>query len=455
MTIKTKIWFDLYIYLYYNIINSNANRKFVLEDSMILNYKFENFMSFRENVEFSMMAPKSKVKNRFPNNFITSEAGIDLLKTAVIVGENAGGKSNFVTSLSYLQSFFLGTDTPRSYKNTININNSQNFCLKKNKTLQSFDIEVLLNANIIYLYHLEVDFTGIVKETFHIRNNPKNKYKEIFSLEREDYEIECKNEKNCADSNNCHPLADITYTLNAPDSNPEIEKTLGKAVNTDKVTGLTIIKLAMLGNEHAIALTNWIKNDLYPETNMINYDLYKSMRSEEDDLRILHDARYLEIFRMIDSSIIDVKIDAEKPFAKTTIVRKKKDGGTFARELAQDSSGVREFFAWAVQIFRVVYENKTVFADEMDRVLNPVLSDRVISFICGKSHYGQFIFTTHNVLHLDLKNYMKEQIYFITKDTETLDSELYSLADFPEIRYETTKIYEFYMKGILGGTAIE
>lgn len=211
----------------------------------------------------------------------------------------------------------------------------------------------------------------------------------------------------------------------------------------------------MLGNEHAITFTEWIKNDLCPETNIINYDIYKSVKNEEDDLRILNDPRYLDIFRMIDYSIIDFKVDEEKPFSKTIIIRQKKDGGTFSRELAQDSSGVREFFAWAIQIFKVVYENKIVFADEMDRVLNPVLSDRVISFICGKNHSGQFVFTTHNVLHLDLKNYMKEQIYFITKDIETLESELYSLADFPEIRYETTKIYEFYMKGILGGTAIE
>ena len=174
------------------------------------------------------------------------------------------------------------------------------------------------------------------------------------------------------------------------------------------------------------------------------------MRNEEDDLRILHDPRYLDIFRMVDYSIVDFKLDEEKPFSKTLILRKRKDGNTFATELGRDSSGVREFFAWAVQIFKVVYENKTVFSDEMDRVLNPVLSDRVVSFICVKKHWGQFIFTTHNVLHLDLKNYMKEQIYFITKDVESLDSELYSLADFPEIRYETTKIYEFYMKGILG-----
>lgn len=422
---------------------------------MILNYKFKNFMSFRENVEFSLQAPKSKVKNRFPNNYITSEAGVDLLKTAVIVGENAGGKSNFVTSLAYLQSFFVGTSEPKLYRNIINTNCSNAFCPLENDVPQSFELELLIEENILYLYHLELDVAGIVTETFSFKKLTKREYKKIFSLKRDYCSKDCKNKNTCTNNNNCQFQTEISYSLTVPESNSELEKALMKAVNVDKASGLAITKLALLGNDHAITFTNWMKNNLCPETNMINYDIYKSMRSEEDDLRILHDPRYLEIFRMIDSSIIDFKIDEEKPFSKTTIVRKKRDGGTFSRELAKDSSGVREFFAWAVQIFKVVYENKVVFADEMDRVLNPILSDRVISFICGKKHHGQFIFTTHNVLHLDLKNYMKEQIYFITKDSETLDSELYSLADFPEIRYETTKIYEFYMKGILGGTAIE
>ncbi|WP_346909615.1 AAA family ATPase [Faecalicatena orotica] len=422
---------------------------------MILNYKFKNFMSFKENVEFSMMAPKTKVKNRFPNNYVTSDTGIDVLKTAVVIGENAGGKSNFVRSLSYLQSFFVETETPKTYRNVINTNNNQDFCPKKNNTLQSFEIEVLIKENLLYLYHLEVDFMGIVKETFYVKNKVKNKYKKIFSMERSDYTIECNNENECTNSNKCLTKANTVYLLDVPGSENEIEKSLEKAANKEKLIGLTITKLAMLGNEHTITFTDWIKNYLCPETNIINYDIYKSMKNEDDDLRILHDSRYLDIFRMVDHSIISFKVDEEKPFSKTIIVRRKKDGSTFTRELVQDSSGVREYFAWAVQIFKVVYENKTVFADEMDRVLNPVLSDRVISFICGKNHSGQFVFTTHNVLHLDLKNYMKEQIYFITKDIETLESELYSLADFPEIRYETTKIYEFYMKGILGGTAIE
>ena len=158
---------------------------------------------------------------------------------------------------------------------------------------------------------------------------------------------------------------------------------------------------------------------------------------------------------MIDYSISKIEINDEDLYGKTIIVRKKKNGKVFKREIQNDSSGVGEYFALAIQIYKVVYKNKCIIADEVDRVLNPVLSDRIISFINGKKHTGQFIFTTHNVLHLDLKNYMKEQIYFATKDIETLESELYSLADFPEVRYEVTRIYDFYMKGILGGVANE
>ena len=422
---------------------------------MILNYSFKNVFSFKDNVEFSMLAPKTKVKNRFPNNYVSTQAGADVLKTAVIVGENAGGKSNFVTSFRYLQSFFTETEAPRAYRNVININNSHSTCPKNNNTLQSFDIEVYMTESALYRYHLEVDFVGIKKEEFYYKSQIKNTYKKIFSMVRSDLDLQCEGESGCKGGDMCNGHFRATYEMEAFEFEDAIKTSLEKAANKEKSIGLTIIKFAMLGNEHAIAFTDWMKNTLCPETNSINYDIYKSFKNEDDDLRILHDPRYLEIFRMVDYSIISMEVDEEKPFSKTVIVRKEKDGKTFSRELAKDSSGVREFFAWAVQIFKVVYENKVVFADEMDRVLNPVLSDRVIAFINGKNHWGQFIFTTHNVLHLNLKNSMKEQIYFVSKDPETLESELYSLADFPEIRYETSKVYEFYMKGILGGTAVE
>ena len=54
---------------------------------MLISYRFNNFCSFNCDSEFSMTASTSKVKNRFPDNYVEFEEGFDLLKTAVIVGE--------------------------------------------------------------------------------------------------------------------------------------------------------------------------------------------------------------------------------------------------------------------------------------------------------------------------------------------------------------------------------
>ncbi len=421
---------------------------------MLLNYRFENFMSFQENVEFSMIAPKTKVKQRFPDNFVSLGQKCDILKTAVIVGENAGGKSNFVRSLEYLQSFVRDNESVKAYRSKIHVNNIKGKCMKNNHTEQCFDIEIRSKNNYFYKYDLKIDSCGIIKEELSLKNQWKHKYRKVLSVFREEYKLECEEEE-CEQKNSCNTILCAKYKYDIPGFEPEMELLLKNAINSQKHMGLFITKLAILGNEHAVNFTDWIRKTLCPETNIINYDIYKSMRNEDEDLQILYDPRFLDIFRLIDYSIKEIVVDEDHPFTKSMIIRKKRDNNTFSRELGQDSSGVREFFAWAVQIFKVVYEDKIVFADEIDRVLNPVLSDRIIAFINGMKHRGQFIFTTHNVLHLNLKNYMKEQIYFITKDVESLESELYSLADFPEVRYDTAKIYELYMKGILGGASVE
>lgn len=56
---------------------------------MLIYYRFNNFCSFNCESEFSMSAPGGKVMKRFPDNFAETGNGFDLLKSAVIVGENA------------------------------------------------------------------------------------------------------------------------------------------------------------------------------------------------------------------------------------------------------------------------------------------------------------------------------------------------------------------------------
>lgn len=392
---------------------------------MLLCYKFDNYCSFNTESEFSMEAPTGKVKNRFPNNYFTSETGYDVLKTAVIVGENAGGKSNFINSIKFMKSLFdnnAPVKTIRSYVNSHSLMENQN-------PVQKYEMTVLYQDSVIYTYSLSIDKDSIISERLDKQTKRRSTSITVFQIER--------------DENGKYAFI-----------NGAAEKE-GKTTiqNSNNSYGLFVSKLALLGNKDAQSVTEWFLTRLFPGA--VQTDLETDIKRRETDFEILKTEKYLEIFRMVDYSICGIELDEEKPFSKTLIIRKDASGNEYRRELQEDSTGVREFFAWAVQIYRVVEENKVVFADEMDRVLNPVLSDRVIAYINGCEHNGQFIFSTHNVLHLDLKRYMKEQIYFITKDEGSLTSELYSLSDFPEVRYELTKIYEFYMKGILGGTANE
>ncbi len=423
---------------------------------MLIGYKFKNFTSFRDNVEFSMLAPKTKVKNRFVDNYVSSEVGGNVLKSAVIVGENAGGKTNFVRSLQFLQHMLKDSQSVASMNSFVNMNNRKEKCDKLNNTLQYFEIEFWVKQDQCYKYILEINYVGMVKEELSVSLKPGGKYITLIKAERKGLHLTCTDDRegNC-DASRCELETKGEYEIQIEDFDRELEKQLVKMVNMGGNPGLFITKLSLLGYEHAIIAEEWIKNSLLPITNDVIFNSYAAKKNEEKDIAIMKDKRYLDIFRMVDYSIESIVIDEERPLIDSVIIRKNREGKVFKRTISMDSSGVLEFFSWAVTIFKVVYEDKVVLADEMDKILNPILSDRVLAYINGTPHRGQFIFTTHNIFHLDLKKFMKEQIYFITKDSENLESEMYSLSDFQEIRYETTKIYEFYMKGILGGTASE
>lgn len=414
--------------------------------NMLISYKFKNFCSFDQEAEFDLLAPANKVKSRFPNNYIQADNGYDVLKTAVVIGENAGGKTNFINSLFFLKSLFENNKVVRAHKGLININHLETPSDEKRCTIQGFDIQVVGDTGITYHYKLQIDEYCIVSEEFSYKKEKNSREKEVLFLER--HNIDIKPESNTT-------KISVNYDISVKNSKREIEELYARPTHSNENVGLHITKLAILGDEHAIEFIDWMNNRLIVESQSSDYALYREWQNVEEDVRIIEDPRFLDILRMVDYSICDIEVDEEKPFRNSRIIRKTKDGKRLSRELKSDSGGGREFFAWAVQLFRVVYEDKVIFADEMDRVINPILAERIVAFINGKEHRGQFIFSSHNVLHLDLKNYMKEQIYFVTKNRDSLNSELYSLADFPEIRYETAKVYEFYMKGILGGTAIE
>lgn len=393
---------------------------------MLLSFSCSNFGPFKDEVNFSMKP--GKTMDRFEDNVINVE-NKKVSKVAVIVGENAGGKTNFIKSLDFIK-LYLQSDTNSSVLDELCYN-------KQIDVPQKFEIEAII-GDCVYLYGLVIDKFSLVKEYLYVRNVNQNSssYRFIFNSDRSSIDNEKKKVKTTLDLNDKYISKDIDQVLRSGDNIKP---------------GLIINLLNKLGVPIVAPFVDWISNKLIvklPTQHSLNF--YKSIQKNDDDLKILNTPEFLEIFSLVDPSIKKIVVDEVDPFRETTIIRDLNDSD-FTMKLKDDSTGVNDFFAWSIEIYKVIYEDVTLFADELDKVLNSILATRVLNFVKSRAKKGQFIFSTHNVLHINTIDFMKEQIYFVNKDLNSLSSTIYPLSSFKDYRYEKSNVYELYLKGLLGG----
>lgn len=398
---------------------------------MLLSLEVRNFGSFKNGFKFSMKP--GKTMSRFEDNVISIKDK-KFSKVSVIVGENAGGKTNFMTSLHYLAYLIKGD---------INNGTIKSLCYNydKNKP-QHFKVEIVVNDKI-YVYILRKDRNSNIYEALVTRpiNNDFKKTELIFTSRRINFDKENK-------------VSGMALSANPKYVDKDIEKLLVKSRDNGK--GLLLNKMYNLGVEVVAPFVEWFNKKLIvklPDQHSLSF--YKQLEKNEEELRILKRKEFIEIFSLVDPSITEIKIDEKEPFEDTEIIRERKDGRKLVVKLKDDSSGVRDFFAWSIEIWKVIYEDATLFADELDKVFNSILSTKVLNYVKVMCKKGQFIFSSHNILHINTVDFMKEQIYFVNKNEEELSSELYPLSDFKEYRYDKVKVYELYLKGLFGGVPNE
>ena len=218
---------------------------------MIVSYRFRNFYSYREEVEFSMKTPASKVKNRFEDNYVSSNSGYNINKTCVIVGENAGGKTNFVRSIGYLKRLLSSNDWIRAYIYTMNSNALEGAksikAIEDERLRQLFEIEVLINDQI-YLYHLEIDPIGIVNEKLDVKKNKESQYKSILNYKRERIIATPRNDGN---GKELSMVVNVSFEGEEKFNQAVIDK-----MSKEASSGLFVNKLAILAIEEAYTFVN-------------------------------------------------------------------------------------------------------------------------------------------------------------------------------------------------------
>jgi len=136
---------------------------------MLIRFSIENFLSFKSRSELLLIPGKVR---RHSSHVIKSN-NINLLKTSIIYGPNASGKSNIIKAISYAENFILN-----SAKIDGKIECFKPFKLDGNNPSSRFEFEIKVDDNN-YAYGFIVNSTSVIEEWLY--KFDKNKEECIFN----------------------------------------------------------------------------------------------------------------------------------------------------------------------------------------------------------------------------------------------------------------------------------
>ena len=408
---------------------------------MLLDIEIKNLKSFKNQTIFSMEA-ENKIEDRNSFEVEVRKEKFELLKTAVLFGGNASGKSNFTSVLSIFRYYLFNKGIEKYNKEGFRFGEED-----KNSTIKVRNVV----DDKIYEYILEINFNTkkIIKEKLYItalerklvferENNKIVKYdKEIFS----EYEI---------------TIGFINETLTDSDSvisriiewrvPEEIEKyifyidkikinnysdDLGKYIYENKNNKKLVIeflkKIGIIVNDIEVYRE---KNEFFLKN--IRESKEFQILSEKEQEKLLFQIAY--IYR-----IYFVYEDNQKQKYKL--------------DYYEQSSGTQKILSMFFPIYNLLNNGGVMIIDELDITLHYSLIKEIIKMFNSVEYNrknAQLIFTTHNLLLLDFNLFREDQIWFLENNDVSTGTELYSLSDVEG--YEKNKyLLRDYLNGNFGG----
>lgn len=118
-------------------------------------------------------------------------------------------------------------------------------------------------------------------------------------------------------------------------------------------------------------------------------------------------------------------------------------------ELADESDGTRKLFEFTGGWMRALESGATLFVDELDRSLHPHMTRFLVGLFHSSNNEknAQLVFTTHDTTLLDIDLLRRDQIWFVEKDDQR-SSHFYSLLEYSPRKDEALE--RGYLKGRYG-----
>jgi AAA15 family ATPase/GTPase len=419
---------------------------------MLIQFSVKNFRTFKERAILNLVASNyDKGTREIENISILEKYNLRVLKSAVIYGANASGKSKFIEAIMFMRLFVIRSSKESQKGDEIPV---EPFKLdaESEKAPSEFEV-VFFYQNVQYRYGFEVDKKQVVSEWLYYK--PKTKEVELFYRDYQDFEIHSRN-----------------FTKGA------------MVVKEDLVrnNALLVSVAAQFNDSISINIINWfISLKTISGLREEGYQGYTMARADVPKQK----TQILELLKAADLGIQDIKIetlDMEKLphnmpkevkerlvkqsieentifYSDVLTTHKKYDDsnmpiGNVNFSLEEDeSSGTRKFFALTGPILDVIENGFALVVDELDSKLHPNLVCKIISLFNSKElnpKNAQLIFNTHDTNLLSSKLLRRDQVWFTEKDKFGA-GRLYSLADFKSDEVRKIEAFEEnYVRGKYG-----
>jgi AAA15 family ATPase/GTPase len=417
---------------------------------MLLQFSINNFKTFKEKATLSLFASNYDKDTREEDNInYDTQFNLRLVKSAVVYGANASGKSKFFEALIFMKDFVINSSTGSQKGDRIKVDP---FRLNTETLNEPSEFEVIFTfKNVMYRYGFEANKEKIVSEWLYYK--PKTKEIELFYRDGNDFETHQRNfSKGNAVVKGELVRENALLVSVAAQFNDEISitvidwfqeleiisalkekdfknNTIEKIKNSDgKLKVLEFIKAADLGIQD-IEYKESIFND--------NENLTENLKSKIKEIKGLDPEALSDL--LTSHSIYN---DKKNKIAKTQFSIR-----------ADESNGTRKFLYLSGTVIDVLEKGHILFVDELDTALHPNLVCKIVALFNSKEfnkNNAQLVFNTHNTNLLSSGLFRRDQVWF-TEKNKFGEGKLYSLADFKSDEVRKNDLFEEnYIQGKYG-----
>ena len=414
---------------------------------MLIRFTVENFLSFNQRIDFNMIAADD---TNHSHHVVKgdSDDSIRLLRTSIIYGANASGKSNLIKAMKFARDFIVdGVE-----KNTnININNfkldktcytkpsrfefefrnqdkqyAYGFLVDKHKIHEEWLFEIGVNTEIPIYERIgeDINFHNFNHEVFlNSSEDEKNRIRYEAASTRENLLfLTNSQERKVKQLEPIYEWFNDVLTIIFPDSKPllpffsqSVQNSLSKFLES---LDLGIKKIT----------TNTIDLDDYNKIpSEIKNEIKKDFPYEEGE----ENAIFIPALKCIISKAKD---ETDKLMVlNLSPVRLDKENNEVKFEISEESDGTQRLIDLFPMLIHLARGNAVYVIDEIERSLHSLLMKKLFDYFLNNTKNtnlkSQLIATTHEVFLLDIKDiFRKDEIWFVEKDKHG-QSVLYSLAN--------------------------